>query len=89
MNSKHLGYIYSGKIPFYYLVLLFFFILLLFSVVAVLGFFIALAVGVVSIGVMLVRRLAHSKKIRSKRFEDDARTIILSEDEYKVINKKN
>jgi asparagine N-glycosylation enzyme membrane subunit Stt3 len=89
MSSKHMGHIYAGKIPFYYLVLLIFFILLLFSVVTVLGFFVALAVGVVSVGVMLVRWLAHWKKIRSKRFEDDGRTIVLSEDEYKVIDKKS
>jgi MFS superfamily sulfate permease-like transporter len=89
MSSKHMGHIYTGKIPSYYLVLLVFFILLFFSVVAVLGFFVALAVGIVSAGVMLVRWLAHWNKIRSSRLEDDGRTITLGEDEYKVIDKKN
>lgn len=84
-----MGPIYTGKIPFYYLALLIFVILLIFSVVTVLGFFVALGVGVVSVGAVLVRWLAHWKKIRSNRFEDDGRTIVLSEDEYKVIDKKN
>ena len=87
MSSKHMGHIYTSKFPFYYLVLLIFFILLIFSVLTVLGFFVALAVGAVSVRVMVVRWLAHLR-IRSRRFEDDGRTILLSEDEYSVIDKK-
>ena len=86
MNANNNIYFYRGKLPWgFFPVLLFG--LIIFGVLAVLGLFVGVVIGVLAIGFMLLRLLLPSSKSEAKRVEDDGRTVVLREDEYEVIEK--
>jgi len=87
LDSNQNVYIYKKKLPWTF----FPFILcglVVFSLLALFGVFIGIVVGTTAIAFMLIRLLLPSTKKKTKRVEDDGRTVVLREDEYEVIEKK-
>lgn len=63
------------------------FLLLLFTMFF--GVLIGIFIVVTASGLLLTRLFSKPSRSKHKRVEDDGRTIVLREDEYKVIDKKN
>jgi hypothetical protein len=86
LNGNNSIYFYRGKLPWGFFPAILFG-LIIFSVLAVLGLFVGVVIGALTIGFMLFRLLLPSSKNETNRVEDDGRTVVLKEDEYEIIDK--
>jgi uncharacterized SAM-binding protein YcdF (DUF218 family) len=89
MNINNRILFYNKKLPFYSIPALLIAGLLLLMLTIFFGILIGIFILLIASGVLVVRLFLKPYKSKQKRLEDDGRTIILSEDEYKVIDKKN
>lgn len=91
MNKRKI-FFYNGKPPFYLIPLAVLITLALMAVLAVFGFFIAVAVGVVIVITGVMRFLStigikNDKKVR--KMDPDGRNIILEESDYEVLESED
>jgi len=89
MNFNNRILSYDKKLPFYSIPALLIAGLLLLMLTIFFGILIGIFILLIASGALLARLFLKPYKSKQKRLEDDGRTIILSEDEYKVIDKKN
>ena len=89
MNFQNRIFSYNKKLPFYSIPALLISGLLLLLLVIFFGILIGISILLIASGALLARLFLKPYKAKQKRVEDDGRTIILREDEYKVIDKKN
>jgi uncharacterized SAM-binding protein YcdF (DUF218 family) len=89
MNSNNRIFTYNKKLPFYSIPALLIAGLLLVVLTILFGILIGIFILLIASGVLVARLFLKPYKSKQKRLEDDGRTIILSEDEYRVIDKKN
>ena len=89
MNRNNRIFSYDKKLPFYTIPGLFIGALLLVMVAIFFGILIGTCILLIAAGALIARLFFTPFSSKQKRVEDDGRTIILREDEYKVIDKKN
>ncbi|MGH7807396.1 MAG: hypothetical protein ACRENT_04820 [Thermodesulfobacteriota bacterium] len=87
MNRNQNLHFYKGRLPWIFFPFIVLGLIVLGSL-ALLGIFVGAVVGATAIAFMLIRFLLPSTKNKTKRVEDDGRTVVLREDEYEVIEKK-
>jgi uncharacterized SAM-binding protein YcdF (DUF218 family) len=80
---------YNKKLPFYTIPGLFIGTLLLLVLIIFFGILIGTFILLFASGALLARLFLKPYQSKQKRVEDDGRTIILREDEYRVIDRKN
>lgn len=79
---------YNKKLPLYSIPALLITGLLLLMLIIFFGILLGIFVLLIASGVLVARLFLRPYRSKPKRLEDDGRTIILSEDEYEVIDKK-
>ena len=89
MNLSNRIFSYNKRLPFYSIPGLLITGLLLLMLTIFFGILIGTFILLIASGALLARLFLKPYKSKQKRVEDDGRTIILREDEYKVIDKKN
>lgn len=83
--SNNKIFFYNGKPPFYFIPLVVIITLVLVGVLAVFGFFVAIAVGVVVIVTGLTRFLSTLNNKKVRKMDPDGKNIILDDDDYEII----
>jgi MFS superfamily sulfate permease-like transporter len=89
MDFNNRIYSYKKKLPFYSVPALLITGLLLLMLTIFFGILIGVSILLIASGALLARLFLKPYQSKQTRVEDDGRTIILREDEYKVIDKKN
>ncbi len=89
MNLSNRMFSYDKKLPLYTIPGLLIGALLLLMLTIFFGILIGVFILFFASGALLARLFLKPNKSKQKRVEDDGRTIVLREDEYKVIDKKN
>ncbi len=89
MNFNNRIFSHNKKLPFYTIPGLFIGALLLLMLIIFFGILIGTFILLFASGALLARLFLTPHKSKQKRVEDDGRTIVLREDEYRVIDKKN
>ena len=82
----------GGKPPFYYFPLMILFVLVVIGVLAFFGLFIAIAVaiGVIILGVLrFITSFGRKKQDKVTQNQDGSTTITLDESEYEIIDKED
>ena len=88
MNPNRKIYFYQGKPPAYLLPLILLLGIVVFAILAVFGFFLGIAVGVVLIIFGILRLFSSKNKKKVRTVDEDGRTtIILDKEDYEVIEK--
>lgn len=89
MNFNNRIFSYNKKLPFYSIPVLLITGLLLLMLTIFFGILIGISILLIASGALLARLFLKPYQSKQRRVEDDGRTIILREDEYKVIDRKN
>ena len=88
MNPKPKFYFYQGKSPAYLIPLILLLGIVVFAILAVFGFFLGIAVGVVLLIFGVMRLFSSNNKKKFRTVEEDGRTtIILDKEDYEIIEK--
>ncbi len=88
MNPNRKIYFYQGKPPAYLLPLILLLGIVVFAILAVFGFFLGIAAGVVLIIFGILRLFSSNTKKKVRTVDEDGRTtIILDKEDYEVIEK--
>jgi len=89
VNFNNRIFSYNKRLPFYSIPGLLITGLVLLMLVIFFGILIGTFILLIASGALLARLFFKPYQSKQKRVEDDGRTIILREDEYKVIDRKN
>jgi hypothetical protein len=89
MNINNRIFSYNKRLLFYSIPGLLITGLLLLMLTIFFGILLGTFILLIASGALLARLFLRPHKSKQKRVEDDGRTIVLREDEYKVIDKKN
>lgn len=89
MNFNNRIFSYNKKLSFYSIPALLISGLLLLLLMIFFGILIGISILLIASGALLARLFLKPYQSKQKRVEDDGRTIILREDEYRVIDRKN
>jgi uncharacterized SAM-binding protein YcdF (DUF218 family) len=89
VNFNNRIFSYNKRLPFYSIPGFLIMGLLLLMLAIFFGILIGTFILLIASGALLARLFLKPYKSKQKRVEDDGRTIILRQDEYKVIDKKN
>ena len=89
MNFNNRIYSYNKKLPFYSVPVLLIAGLLLLMLTIFCGILIGISILLIASGALLARLFLKPYQSKQTRVGDDGRTIILREDEYRVIDRKN
>lgn len=88
MNPRPKMYFYQGKPPAYIIPLILLLGIVVFAILAVFGFFLGIALGVVLIIFGIMRFFSSNSKKKYRTIEEDGRTtIVLDREDYEVIEK--
>lgn len=88
MDPNRKVFFYQGKPPVYLLPLLIVLGVLVFTVLAVFGLFVGIAIGALVIVLGIARLLSSFKKKKPRTINENGRTtIILDEEDFEVIEK--
>jgi hypothetical protein len=89
VNFNNRIFSFNKKLPFYSIPGLLITGLLLLMLSIFFGILIGISILLIASGAFLARLFLKPYRSKQQRVEDDGRTIVLREDEYKVIDRKN
>ncbi len=85
MKANRRVYFHNGKPPFYLLPMALLLGIVIFSVLAIFGFFIGIVISAAMLIFGIIRFFSSDKKRKTRKMSQDGRTVILEEDEYKIL----